>query len=145
MPFELLETQTKDNMPPMASLSYLRHVRKGKEMDRGKIKPRLTVTLPTKICISKQKKFAIYVGTGTDRGKVRVCGLKPGVPGGVKGTDFKSHVIIRFGHVPKLGDEIFDGIKCPIVRIDDDTYEIAVPDGLLEIEASNVSTLKKTG
>ena len=131
MPFELLETQTKENMPPMASLSYLRSVRKGKEMDRAKVKPKLIVTLPTSICISKCKKFAIFVGTGADRGKVRICGLKQGAVGGVKATDFKSHIIMRFGFVPKFGDEIFDGMKCPVSRIDDDTYEIKVDADLL--------------
>lgn len=138
MPFELLETQTKENMPPMASLSYLRQVRKGKEMDRGKVKPKLTVTLPTVICVSKCKKFSIFVGTGTDRGKVRICGLKPGTAGGIKATDFKNHLIIRFGFVPRFGDEIFDGMKCPVARIDDDTYEIKVDLDLLAAEPGNV-------
>lgn len=134
MPFEVLETQTKANMPTTALLSYLRHVRKGKEADRGKVKPKLIVTLPTAICISKKPKFAIYVGTGSDRGKVRICAIAAGVPGGIKATDFKSFLVIRFGYVPRFGDEIFDGIRCPIVRVDDDTYELTVGVELLAAE-----------
>lgn len=147
MPFEVLETQTKENMPPTASLSYLRAIRKGKEGRADKIKPKLTVTLPTVICVSKCKKFRILVGTGQDRGKLRIEGLKPGIPGGVKGTDFKNHLVLRFGHVPKLGEEIFDGVRCPIVRIDDDTYELTlVDDGEVAFrDVSSPAKLPATG
>jgi hypothetical protein len=127
MPFEDLETITKANMPPQASLSYMRQIRKGKEIDRDKVKPKLILTLPTSIVISKCEKFCIQIGSGQDFGKMRVIGMKKGVPGkGVKPSEFKSYLVLRFGYVPKFGDEIFDGMKCPIVRIDDDTYEIAL-------------------
>jgi hypothetical protein len=101
MPFEELETINRHNEPPMASLSYLRHVRKGNEVDRDKIKPRLIVTLPTVICISQKRHFKIMVGTGEDVGKVRIIGVddKTATPA----TDFKSYLVLRFGHVPTLG------------------------------------------
>ena len=123
MPFEVLETQTKGNEPPMASLSYMRHVRKGKEIDRGKVKPKLIITLPTVICISKKKRFYILVGTGQDCGKIRVVGTNEERKG-VKPSEFKSFLVLRFGYVPALGDEIFDGAKCDILRVDEDTCEI---------------------
>ena len=130
MPFEELESIRKDNMPPMASLSYLRSVRKGKEMQRGKIKPKLIVTLPTVICVSKCDKFLIMMGTGADRNKMRLLGVKKGVPGknAVKATVFKSFLVLRFGYIPKFGDEIFDGVKCAVTRVDDDTYDLILPD-----------------
>lgn len=127
MPFEILETITKQNAAPTAKLSYLRHVRKGKEMDRSKVKPNLTVTMPTTICLSKAEKFQIFIGSGVDSGKLRICGLKKGVPGGVKAKEFKTHIILRFGYVPTLGDEIFDKVECAIVRVDTDTYDLTVP------------------
>ena len=143
MPFEIIETVTKDNQPPMASVSYMRHVRKGKEMDRSKIKPKLIVTLPTVICISKCKKFRILIGTGADRGKIRIEGLKQGVPGGIKATDFKGYIMLRFGHVPSFGDEIFEGVKCPIVRVDEDTYDLKIPEGLVLAIPTTATPLKK--
>jgi hypothetical protein len=147
MPFEELETVRKDNMPPAALLSYMRQVRKGKEMDRGKIKPKLIVTIPTVICVSKCEKFIVQVGTGADKGKMRIVGVKKGVPGknAVRGTVFKTAIIMRFGHVPRFGDEIFDGVRCSIVRRDDDTYEITLPDDFsLADEAPVALPLRKS-
>ena len=136
MPFDLLETQTKATMPPMASLSYMRgrkasHDDSGDDEGTPKIRPKLIVTLPTTVCITQAERFAIFIGTGEDRGKIRICGLKKGVPGGVIGTTFKQHVMLRFGFVPKFGNESFATVKCPITRIDNDTYEIEVPPEIL--------------
>ena len=35
--------------------------------------------------------------------------------------------MFRFGYVPRLGDDIFDGEHRPIRKISDDEYEIVVP------------------
>jgi hypothetical protein len=123
MPFEVVETETKDNMPPTALISYMRARRKGgAEYDRNKVKPRLTITVPTSIFISKAERFLLLVGTGADAGKARIKATKD--KKGVKPSEFKAHLILRFGHVPKLGDEIFDGERCAIRRVSDDEYEI---------------------
>lgn len=62
MPFEELETITKANEPPSAVLTYMRppaRAKPGKDYDREKVKPRLTVTLPTKVFISQKKAFVL--------------------------------------------------------------------------------------
>lgn len=141
MPFEVLETETRGNETPRASLSYLRHVRKGKEMDRAKVKPKLIITLPTVICISKKKRFYILVGTGQDSGKIRLVGTDEERKG-VKPSEFKSFLVLRFGYVPALGDEIFDGAKCDICKISEDTYEIDA--GVLFKEAAVAILRAKT-
>ena len=80
MPFEVLETHSKENMPPTASLSYLRSVRKGKEGSAKIKQPKLIVTLPTVICVSKCKKFRILVGTGALPGLFRTDVIELGAP-----------------------------------------------------------------
>lgn len=128
MPFEELDTVRKDNMPPTASISYLRNVRKGKDLERGKIKPKLIVTLPTVYCTSKCEKFTISIGSGADYGKMLITGVKKGVPGknAVTGKAFKTALVMRFGYVPKFGDEIFDGVRCVVTKMDDDHYVLTV-------------------
>jgi hypothetical protein len=134
MPFEVLETESKDNMPPTALVSYMRPKgragKNGAAYDRSKIKPRLTITVPTVICIAKSERFMLLLGTGSDKGKLRIKGTKD--KKGVKPTEFKSHFVMRFGHVPKFGDEIFDGERCPLRRLSDEEYEIDIP---FELEA----------
>ena len=127
MPFEIVETETKDNMPPTALISYMRPKRKGGgEYDRSKVKPRLTVTLPTVVCgVAKSERFLFLLGSGTDAGKARIKGTKD--KKGVKPSEFKSHLVMRFGHVPKFGDDIFDGERCAVRKINDEEYEIDVP------------------
>jgi hypothetical protein len=146
MPFEDLETHTRGNAPPMASLSYLTHARKNpakpKKAGTPPPQPKLLVTLPTTICISKCKKFSIAIGTGVDRNKLRVTGLKPGVPGGVMGVDFKGHIKLHFGYVPRFGDDIFDGVKCTIVRVNDDTYDLIIPPEINLLEAEQRGELR---
>lgn len=129
MPFEVLETQTKDNMPPTALISYMRPGKKkgGADFDRNKTKPRLSVTVPTSIFISKAEKFVLLVGTGADVGKARIRAAGKSDKAGIKPSEFKAHLILRFGYVPKLGDEIFDGERCDIRRISEDEYEIDAP------------------
>ena len=86
----------------------------------------------------------LQVGTGAQKGILRIKCVAKGVPGAVaKGSDFKNHVKLKFGFVPKFGDECFDGVKCPFVRVDDDTYEIKIDvEGLLvEADRSNVKRI----
>jgi hypothetical protein len=144
MPFEELDTERKDNMPPTALLSYLRQVRKGKEMDRAKVKPKLIVTLPTVFCTSKCEKFVIAVGTGADRGKMLLTGVKKGVPGknAVVARVFKTYLVMRFGYVPRFGDEIFDGLRCPVTKMDDDNYVLILPEEINLVDAAPVPLRK---
>lgn len=134
MPFDEVETETKDNMPPTALLSYMRPSRKGGQEARNKGKPRLSITCPTTICgTSKSERHVLLVGTGADKGKLRVRAHDPkrDKGKGVKPTEFKKHFIWRFGYVPKLGDEIFDGERHPVTRISAEEFEIIVPESLL--------------
>lgn len=128
MPFEVLEMLTKETMPPMASLSYMRpqgrKSAQGGAYDRTKIKPRLLITLPTAIVIAKSPRFQVLFGTGADAGKLRVKGVKTG---GVKPSEFKTHLILRCGYAPRLGDDIFDKETCAIRRLSEEEYEIDCP------------------
>lgn len=132
MSFEIAETETKDNMPPTALLSYMRPKRTAKnpakagDYDRSKVKPKLIITVPTSLFIAKSLRFQLLFGTGADAGKLRLKGVKDGKHS-VKPTEFKAHLLLRFGHVPKLGDEIFDGERCPLKRLSDEEYEIEAP------------------
>jgi hypothetical protein len=97
----------------------------GGGFDRSRVKPRLTITVPTVIVIAKSERFVLLMGSGGDAGKLRIKGTKE--KRGVVPSEFKHHLILRFGHVPKLGDEIFDGERCAIRKITDEEYEIACP------------------
>lgn len=128
MPFEELETITRDNQPPTALVSYMRSTGRGGvgKTDPAK-KPRLSITLPTSICgIGKLKKHQLLIGSGADKGKLRLKGVAAGKAGGVKPSEFKTHFIWRFGYVPKLGDEIFDGERCAVRKIGDDEFEVDI-------------------
>lgn len=129
MSFEIVETETKDNMPPTATLSYMRPKPRGKAAggayDRTKVKPKFVVSLPTVVCIAKSERFLLLIGTGADAGKIRIRGTKD--KKGVKPGEFKNHLLFRFGYVPKLGDDIFDSERCPLTRISDEEYEIDAP------------------
>ena len=125
MPFEIVETETKDNMPPTATLSYMRSPRASAKGGADAKKPKLIVTLPTVICIAKSERFVLLFGTGADAGKIRIRGVKD--KKGVKPREFKAHLMFRFGFVPKLGEDIFDGERCKLTRISDEEYEIDAP------------------
>jgi hypothetical protein len=126
MPFDVIETETKDNMPPTALVSYMPYKgRTGKANGADKRRPRLTITLPTVVCIAKSDRFVLLLGSGADKGKMRVKGTKD--KKGVKPTEFKSFLVLRFGYVPKFGDDIFDGERCRISKINDEEYEIVTP------------------
>lgn len=130
MPFEELEVVFKYAGPPRAKLSYMRNARKGKggEVNREKLKgktPQLIVSLPTVVFLSKAKTFKLLLGSGNERNILRV---KAGEGKNVaQAKDFKNHVILRFGYVPRFGDDIFDQMECNIERVDNDTYDIVLP------------------
>lgn len=141
MPFEELETITKHNQPLRASISYMRQVRKDKEHLRGQIKPKLIITVPTAIFISRAERFKLLLGTGEDSNKIRlraVPGKDPKV--GLKPSEFKSYLIFRCGYVPAFGDEIFDNVECQIKRVSDDEYELDVP---VDLKDAAVALLRK--
>lgn len=117
-------------MPPVATISYLRGTQKSKPPKPG-AKPKLNITVPTSVFISKAKLFRVMLGTGEDRGKIRIMAVAENGKGGVKPHEFKSHLIFRFGHAPVLGEDIFDGAKCPIARVSIDVYDLTVPDAIL--------------
>lgn len=131
MPFDELETVTRKNAPPMATLSYDFATEKTK---RSGGKPRLTISIPTTLCgTSKSKTFRLLIGTGEDAGKLRVQGSEA-----IKGKAVKSDGIEpsqhahffrwNFGFVTKLGEEeTFEGEKRPVRKISDDEFEIDVP------------------
>lgn len=129
MPFENLETITKQNMPPMAKLSYMPpSVRGGKSASKlaRDPKPQLIVSIPTTVCgTAKAKAFTLLLGSGADAGKLRIKGVK--VLGGIEPKELKNAFIFRFGYVPKLGDDHFDGEHRPVRKISDDEFEIDVP------------------
>lgn len=122
MPFETIETFTKTNMPPTAKISYMR---RGSDPDA---KPQLVISIPTTVCgVAKAEKFVLMIGTGADLSKIRVRGLS--IPGteGIMPKELKNAFVFRFGYVPKLGDDIFDGERRPVKKITDDEFEITVP------------------
>jgi hypothetical protein len=129
VPFETLETITKQNMPPNAKLSYMPSSSRGKSA--GKLardpKPQLIVSIPTTVCgTSKAKAFVLSLGTGKDAGKLRVVGCAKNEKG-IEPKQLAHTFIFRFGYVPKLGDDHFDGEHRPVRKISDDEFEIDVP------------------
>jgi hypothetical protein len=129
MSFETLETITKQNMPPNAKLSYMTPQGRGKGATKlvRDPKPQLIVSIPTTICgMSKAKTFVLSLGTGKGAGKLRVVGCAKNEKG-IEPSQLKHSFVFRFGYVPKLGDDHFDGEHRPVRKIGDDEFEIDVP------------------
>ena len=125
MSFAPLETYTKRNAPPTAKITYLRGCRG--EKPKPDAKPQLFISLPSTICgAAKAKTFALLIGSGEDAGKLRIRGCNS-EDDGVAPTELKRAFVFRFGYVPKLGDEIFDGGRQPARKISDDEFEIDFP------------------
>jgi hypothetical protein len=134
MSFENLETVTKLNMPPMAKLSYMPPQGRGKSVGKVKAekKPQLILSLPTTICgTAKSKTFVLLLGSGADRGKLRVKGTAKKEQG-VEPKELMHAFVFRFGYVPKLGDEHFDGEHRPVRKISDEEFEIDIPESWFE-------------
>lgn len=136
MPFDELETQTRQNAPPTATISYCHATEKGK---RGGAKPRLTIAIPTTVCgTSKSAAFKLLIGSGEDRGKLRIKGQAKTKAGDAKveGVEPSQHAHFfrwNFGFVPLLGeDETFEGEKRPVKKINDEEFEIDVPPSWFE-------------
>ncbi len=130
MPFEALETFTKDNMPPQATISYERFKRKAKP-GSAKGKPRLLIYIPTTLAgLTRAERFSFDLGTGADHGKARITGLKKGAVGGQKGSMLEHMLRINFGYVPAFGDDADTsaaGEKVNVRKIDVDCWEIDLP------------------
>lgn len=128
MPFEELETISKGNEPPQATLSYCHATEKSKRAGK---KPRLSISIPTTICgTTKAEMFKLMIGSGADAGKLRLSGIAKGgaVKGGVKPSEHAHFFRWNFGFVPKLGeDETFEGEKRPVRKVGEDIFEIDVP------------------
>jgi hypothetical protein len=145
MPFEELETITRANAPPMATISYsLAQKPKGGPV-KGDKKPRLVITLPTTLCgTSKSETFRLLIGTGADAGKLMIKG--DGVSrGGVAPSQHAHFFRWNFGFVPRLGDDKFEGQKLPVRKISEEEFEISVPVSWFEGAIEEIpSILKKT-
>lgn len=122
MPFEVLETAKGPLKSVKATVTYMRYRRKGAAPKEGSL-PRLMITLPTSVFISKADRFECLVGNGPDAGKLRVRAVKKG---GVECSTLAYVARLIFGYVPQFKDEIFDATACDIVRISDDEYELAL-------------------
>lgn len=125
MPFDKLETITKNNMQPTARVTYLRGIRNG--VEKKGVKPKLVISVPSVICgTAKAKTFELSLGTGDDAGKIRISGCKSEMTG-IAPTELKHAFVFRFGFVPRLGNDIFDGGRCAVRKISDDEFEIDFP------------------
>lgn len=151
MSFEVLETITKMNAPPVATLSYLRGAHKNK-VPKADIKPSLRITVPTTIVgVSKSKSWFLLMGSGDHEGKLRLVGdLEPSLPhknGGAKVIEMKHAFRWTFGYLPRFGEEIFDAARWPVVRINDEIYEITMPIGFFaaSVPETPAATSSKKG
>lgn len=131
MAFEELETISKKDLPPQALIAYVRPKPRGKnagrDFDRDSVKPELTITLPTRVCISKAPKFVLQVGTGDHKGKLRIVGVPGETKKAIKPIEMRHCIRLRFGFVPRFGEEIFDDVHCFIERVSNDVYELDLP------------------
>ncbi len=129
MPFETLQTITKDNQPPTAKLSYLRPKDRKTGQSKRDSKPNLKITIASTVCgTSKSELYELLLGTGADAGKIRVKGIdtkrSPKKGHGVKVKQLMHAFVWDFGYVPKLGEDIFED-RCEVTKIGDEEYEIA--------------------
>lgn len=121
MPFDELETFHKDNKMPEAKVSYEHATEKSR---KAGAKPRLYLSIPTTVCgMSKSVHHRLLLGTGDDTGKLRVVGGERGV----KPSEHSNFFRWNFGHVPRLGETTFEAQHVPVVRVDDETFEVTVP------------------
>lgn len=138
MPFEDLDTITRHNQPPTATISYVVAQRNGKA--KADKKPKLTISIPTTICgTSKAKTFKLQIGTGAHAGKLRIVGVPDKAKGaaadGVEPSQHAHFFRWNFGFVPKLGEDQFEGEKRPVTKISDDEFEVDVPRSWFDSQA----------
>lgn len=141
MPFEELVTERKDNMAPTALISYMRGTHKDAKNGTPKpgVRPKLVITVPTTICgTAKAKTFKLLLGNGDDAGKLRIMGVPD--DSGVKPAEMRSSFRFNFGYLPRLGDDVFDGGRRPIIKISDEDFEITVPSSWFENVTMDVGT-----
>lgn len=134
MPFENLETISKQNMPSMAKISYMPPQTRGKSASKlaRDPKPQLMISIPTTVCgTAKAKTFVLQLGKGADAGKLRVKGAAK-TQDGVEPKELRHAFVFRFGYVPRLGDDHFDGEHRRVRKISDDEFEIDVPTSWFE-------------
>ena len=132
MPFEDIDTFTRHNQPPQATVSYSVYAREGKARDPDK-KPDLKISIPTTICdTSKAKTFKLQLGKGEHLGKLRIVGIKDKAASGIEPSQHAHFFRWNFGFVPRLGEETFEGEKRPLTKISDDEFEIDVPKSWFE-------------
>lgn len=147
MPFDELETITKGNEPPTATISYCLAWRKPNgRAPKTEKKPRLMISLPTTICgLAKSKSFKLFLGSGADLGKLLMRGdhcirtadeaKKAGKPpaGFVVPSEHAHFFRWNFGFVPKLGEEEhFEGERHPVRKVSDEEFEITIPKSWFE-------------
>lgn len=136
MPFDDLDTITRHNQPPTATITYAVAQRNGKS--KADKKPKLTIAIPTTICgTSKSKTFKLQVGTGDHTGKLRIVGIpektkSPPASPGVEPSQHAHFFRWNFGYVPRLGEDQFEGERRPVTKISDEEFEIEVPPSWFE-------------
>lgn len=125
MAWDEIVTEPKRVAMPTATLKYLRPKGRGKNAGpKVGARHELTIVLPTTICgVAKSKAFRLVVGSGAEKGKVRVLGCGPETRGAITAKEMAHCWSFRFGHVPKLADETFDERKV-CRRISDEVFEI---------------------
>lgn len=124
--FEVIETITKQNKPPMAVVSYLKSQRKLKGDKRDDRKPRLLIYIPSKLMTAQSKNFLLMMGKGVQR-KLRVVGQNAANKNTVPCTSMKHCIRFDFGFVPYLGNEMAAGEECALTVISRESYEIDMP------------------
>lgn len=146
MPFYPVETFTRDKMPKTAKISYMPTSGRGPSSGKARpdAKPQLSISVPATIAgVAKAKTFVLAVGTGADAGKIRIIGSALGL--GVESTELKHAFVFRFGYVPSLGDDKFEGERCPVKKIGDDESEITVPESWFDLpDAKSDEPLKRS-
>lgn len=124
MGFEDIDYVTRENRPSPGRISYMRSTRKSKQPTRGL--PELLISIPTKFTARCKAgdKFKI----AADHTGRRLAVLK--AADGIAGKFLKHTLILRFGFVPYLGDEIADSEEFTVEIVDQGGvhgWEFAMP------------------
>lgn len=136
MAFQVAEVEVKKSSVPIACISYMRPLirgKKGGQPGAGRhapgARPVLRISMPIIICaVSKKKQFQLELGTGTDYRKARIVGTNAANKHTVEPSQLKHTWIFKFGFLPSLGMDAWDGEHALITRIDDNTFEFDLPE-----------------